>query len=271
MEMPIRRELGGQSGLGPPKDGDPPALWGPVPRPGHPPGAGAAVSRCKPVSRQRVTSLQGCPHPFNPASCCCGVSGAACTLMCIDGLFFSFRVAMATASSQVLIPDINFNDAFENFALDFSREKKLLEGLDYLTGECTGMLPTACAPRLPHSPPPRAGRRILKQTRSPLILTGKKCLVSCGRAEAMLSPGQRRVPVLLLFSASPGGQVEKLRKQVKNDGLHYPGRRLLPIRIREGRLQGGNGELTNYCTSNALHAVVFLFCCPFCGSLGAEL
>ncbi|EOB00551.1 Midline-2, partial [Anas platyrhynchos] len=35
------------------------------------------------------------------------------------------RVAMATASSQVLIPDINFNDAFENFALDFSREKKL--------------------------------------------------------------------------------------------------------------------------------------------------
>ncbi|NXI60073.1 TRIM1 ligase, partial [Chloroceryle aenea] len=42
-------------------------------------------------------------------------------------------VAMATASSQVLIPDINFNDAFENFALDFSREKKLLEGLDYLT------------------------------------------------------------------------------------------------------------------------------------------
>ncbi|PKU30661.1 hypothetical protein llap_19035 [Limosa lapponica baueri] len=29
--------------------------------------------------------------------------------------------------------DINFNDAFENFALDFSREKKLLEGLDYLT------------------------------------------------------------------------------------------------------------------------------------------
>lgn len=42
---------------------------------------------------------------------------------------------MATASSQVLIPDINFNDAFENFALDFSREKKLLEGLDYLTGE----------------------------------------------------------------------------------------------------------------------------------------
>lgn len=48
----------------------------------------------------------------------------------------SFRVAMATASSQVLIPDINLNDAFENFALDFSREKKLLEGLDYLTGLC---------------------------------------------------------------------------------------------------------------------------------------
>ncbi|KAG8144498.1 hypothetical protein E2320_013002 [Naja naja] len=54
-------------------------------------------------------------------------------LMVSDALFLSFRVAMATASSQVLIPDINFNDAFENFALDFSREKKLLEGLDYLT------------------------------------------------------------------------------------------------------------------------------------------
>lgn len=45
------------------------------------------------------------------------------------------RVAMATASSQVLIPDVNLNEAFDNFALDFSREKKILEGLDYLTGE----------------------------------------------------------------------------------------------------------------------------------------
>uniref|UniRef100_A0A4W3GQ47 Midline 2 n=1 Tax=Callorhinchus milii TaxID=7868 RepID=A0A4W3GQ47_CALMI len=45
----------------------------------------------------------------------------------------SVIVAMATASSQVLIPDINLNEAFENFALDFSREKRLLEGLDYLT------------------------------------------------------------------------------------------------------------------------------------------
>nr|AWK29912.1 tripartite motif protein 1 transcript variant 2 [Rhodeus uyekii] len=43
------------------------------------------------------------------------------------------RVAMATASSQVLIPDANLNEAFDNFALDFSREKKILEGLDYLT------------------------------------------------------------------------------------------------------------------------------------------
>lgn len=107
--------------------------------------------------------------------------------MRIDGLFFSFRVAMATASSQVLIPDINFNDAFENFALDFSREKKLLEGLDYLTGECTDTQTAACALRLPRSPPRhaplRAGRCILKQTRLPLILTTKKCLVSCGRAE----------------------------------------------------------------------------------------
>lgn len=43
---------------------------------------------------------------------------------------------MATASSQVLIPDVNLNEAFDNFALDFSREKKILEGLDYLTGPC---------------------------------------------------------------------------------------------------------------------------------------
>jgi len=42
---------------------------------------------------------------------------------------------MATASSQVLIPDVNLNQAFDNFALDFSREKKILEGLDYLTGK----------------------------------------------------------------------------------------------------------------------------------------
>lgn len=41
---------------------------------------------------------------------------------------------MATASSQVLIPEINLNDTFDTFALDFSREKKLLECLDYLTG-----------------------------------------------------------------------------------------------------------------------------------------
>lgn len=54
---------------------------------------------------------------------------------------------MATASSQVLIPDINFNDAFENFALDFSREKKLLEGLDYLTGECSGVPHSVSSPQ----------------------------------------------------------------------------------------------------------------------------
>lgn len=54
----------------------------------------------------------------------------------IPSLFFACpkRVAMATASSQVLIPDVNLNEAFDNFALDFSREKKILEGLDYLTG-----------------------------------------------------------------------------------------------------------------------------------------
>lgn len=42
---------------------------------------------------------------------------------------------MATASSQVLIPEINLNDTFDTFALDFTREKKLLECLDYLTGK----------------------------------------------------------------------------------------------------------------------------------------
>lgn len=46
----------------------------------------------------------------------------------------NYRVSMATASSQVLIPEINLNDTFDTFALDFSREKKLLECLDYLTG-----------------------------------------------------------------------------------------------------------------------------------------
>ena len=66
------------------------------------------------------------------------------SLWCSDGksqldtskkLFcFNYRVSMATASSQVLIPEINLNDTFDTFALDFSREKKLLECLDYLTG-----------------------------------------------------------------------------------------------------------------------------------------
>ncbi|RXN01487.1 E3 ubiquitin-protein ligase Midline-1 [Acipenser ruthenus] len=46
---------------------------------------------------------------------------------------YGIRVSMATASSQVLIPQINLNDTFDTFALDFSREKKMLESLDYLT------------------------------------------------------------------------------------------------------------------------------------------
>ncbi|KAG8519766.1 E3 ubiquitin-protein ligase Midline-1 [Galemys pyrenaicus] len=50
-----------------------------------------------------------------------------------DKFVFNYRVSMATASSQVLIPEINLNDTFDTFALDFSREKKLLECLDYLT------------------------------------------------------------------------------------------------------------------------------------------
>lgn len=47
-----------------------------------------------------------------------------------------FRLSMATASSQILLPEINLNDTFDTFALDFTREKKMLESLDYLTGEC---------------------------------------------------------------------------------------------------------------------------------------
>uniref|UniRef100_H2U5T6 E3 ubiquitin-protein ligase Midline-1 n=1 Tax=Takifugu rubripes TaxID=31033 RepID=H2U5T6_TAKRU len=43
------------------------------------------------------------------------------------------RVSMATASTQVLIPEIHLTDTFDTFALDFGREKKLLENLDYLT------------------------------------------------------------------------------------------------------------------------------------------
>lgn len=45
---------------------------------------------------------------------------------------------MATASSQILLPEINLNDTFDSFALDFTREKKMLESLDYLTGEFRG-------------------------------------------------------------------------------------------------------------------------------------
>lgn len=42
---------------------------------------------------------------------------------------------MATASTQVLIPEIHLTDSFDTVALDFTREKKLLESLDYLTGK----------------------------------------------------------------------------------------------------------------------------------------
>ncbi|XP_076838639.1 E3 ubiquitin-protein ligase Midline-1-like [Brachyhypopomus gauderio] len=45
----------------------------------------------------------------------------------------SERVSMATASSQILIPEINLTDTFDTFALDFTREKKMLQSLDYLT------------------------------------------------------------------------------------------------------------------------------------------
>nr|XP_020452119.1 E3 ubiquitin-protein ligase Midline-1-like isoform X2 [Monopterus albus] len=43
------------------------------------------------------------------------------------------RVSMATTSSQILLPEINLYDTFDSFALDFTREKKMLESLDYLT------------------------------------------------------------------------------------------------------------------------------------------
>lgn len=51
---------------------------------------------------------------------------------------------MATASSQVLIPEINLNDTFDTFALDFTREKKLLECLDYLTGKNLNICRNMC-------------------------------------------------------------------------------------------------------------------------------
>lgn len=63
------------------------------------------------------------------------MASGACFHSASVSLSLTPRVAMATASSQVLIPDVNLNEAFDNFALDFSREKKILEGLDYLTGE----------------------------------------------------------------------------------------------------------------------------------------
>uniref|UniRef100_A0A8C5ID67 E3 ubiquitin-protein ligase Midline-1 n=1 Tax=Gouania willdenowi TaxID=441366 RepID=A0A8C5ID67_GOUWI len=43
------------------------------------------------------------------------------------------RVSMATASSQILLPEVNLNDTFDTFSLDFTKEKKMLEMLDYLT------------------------------------------------------------------------------------------------------------------------------------------
>ncbi|TNN67050.1 E3 ubiquitin-protein ligase Midline-1 [Liparis tanakae] len=46
------------------------------------------------------------------------------------------RVCMATASSQILLPEMNLSDTFDTFALDFTREKKMLESLDYLTCLC---------------------------------------------------------------------------------------------------------------------------------------
>lgn len=52
---------------------------------------------------------------------------------------------MATASTQVLIPEIHLTDTFDNFALDFGREKKLLESLDYLTGKHLGFHQPFCS------------------------------------------------------------------------------------------------------------------------------
>lgn len=151
-EMLIQRELGRQTGLGPLKDGVPP-LSGDL-SPGRATLLGqeqrsAGASWFPQGTREAARTLLIPPTPAPAAA-------RGCTLMRIDELFFSFRVAMATASSQVLIPDINFNDAFENFALDFSREKKLLEGLDYLTGESTGTLAPRVFPAAP-SPAPHRG------------------------------------------------------------------------------------------------------------------
>lgn len=53
---------------------------------------------------------------------------------------------MATASSQILLPEMNLSDTFDTFALDFTREKKMLESLDYLTCECGLSLPDEWSP-----------------------------------------------------------------------------------------------------------------------------
>lgn len=52
---------------------------------------------------------------------------------------------MATASTQVLIPEIHLTDTFDTFALDFTREKKLLESLDYLTGKKISVVQSMCS------------------------------------------------------------------------------------------------------------------------------
>ncbi|KAK7893394.1 hypothetical protein WMY93_022546 [Mugilogobius chulae] len=66
------------------------------------------------------------------------------------------RVSMATASTQVLIPEITLTDTFDNFALDFTREKKLLESLDYLTAPTAPSIREDCV-RPPTTPSPCTG------------------------------------------------------------------------------------------------------------------
>ncbi|XP_048350055.1 E3 ubiquitin-protein ligase Midline-1 [Sphaerodactylus townsendi] len=95
---------------------------------------------------QCVGAMDGCHVPIKNPSDAPGqyVNWKKLCLHCPDGGLrpqgtvlqsrdWKPRVAMATASSQVLIPEINLNDTFDTFALDFTREKKLLECLDYLT------------------------------------------------------------------------------------------------------------------------------------------
>ncbi|XP_061419717.1 E3 ubiquitin-protein ligase Midline-1 isoform X1 [Lethenteron reissneri] len=50
------------------------------------------------------------------------------------------RLTMATATSQMLLPEVTLSDSFDHLTLDFTKEKKLLEALDCLTSPNTPVI-----------------------------------------------------------------------------------------------------------------------------------